>query len=161
MQSLKAHLEPKIDVVLVEKNTRGRFPGPRAKKDTIGLVWSTWVSNSTWGTQKVSLLSESGSISFSTMKCLSKIGTFKEFKNLVVAYDKYVEKEYIPVFASAEASPRDKSLVSLKILGFDTIVHTNRSTIKKEDLLYILNNPDKQTYSVQIEPWVLKKWNII
>jgi len=161
MRSLKAHLEPKIDVVLVEKNTRGKFPGPKAKKGTIGLIWSTWVSNSTWGTQKVSLLSESGSISFSTMKCLSKIGTFKEFKNLVDAYDKYVEKEYIPVFASAKALLRDKSLVSLKILGFDTIVHTNRSTIKKEDILYILNNPDKQTYSVQIEPWVLKKWNII
>jgi len=161
MQSLKNHLEPKIDVVIVEKNTRGKFPGPKAKKGTVGLVWSTWVSNTTWATQKISILSESSEILFTTKKCSSTIGTFEEFENLVDAYNKHVEKEYIPVFASAEILPKIEYSIRLKILGFDITIDANRSTIEKSDMSYILNNPNKQMYSVRIEPWVLKKWNII
>ena len=64
-------LEPKIDVVSVNKNTRGKFPGPKAKKDTIGLVWSTWVSNSQWGTEKLSILTPQGEVVFTTRCCVS------------------------------------------------------------------------------------------
>ncbi len=153
-------LEPKIDIVLVERNTRGKFPGPKAKKATVGLVWSTWVANSQWGTEKLSLLTPQGEVVFTTRSCVSKIGVFEDFKELVSAYEKYVEEDYIPIFVT-KVIFRSEKFIKMRVLGTEHTIDLRKNNIAKSDLTYMLQNPDENAYSVRIEPWVLKRFRII
>lgn len=152
--------DPKIDVVLVERNTRGKFPGPKAKKTTVGLVWSTWTSNSQWGTLKLSLLTSQGEVVFTTQSCVSKIGVFEDFKDLVNAYEKHVEKNYIPIFVT-KPNFKSEKFIKMCVLGTEHVIDLRKNNIAKSDLAYMLQNPDENAHSVRIEPWVLKKWKII
>ena len=153
-------LEPKTDIVLVERSTRGKFPGLKAKKSTVGLVWSTWVANSQWGTEKLSLLTAEGEVVFTTRSCVSKIGVFKDFKELVIAYEKHVEKDYIPIFVTKVIFRSDK-FIKMRVLGTQRVIDLRKNNIAKSDLTYMLQNPDENAYSVRIEPWVLKRFRII
>ena len=153
-------LDPKIDVVIVERNTRGKFPGPKAKKATVGLVWSTWTSNSQWGTLKLSLLTPQGEVVFTTRSCVSKIGVFEDFKDLVSAYEKHVEEDYIPIFVT-KPTFRSEKFIKMRVLGTEHVIDLRKNNIAKSDLTYMLQNPDENAYSVRIEPWVLKRFRII
>lgn len=153
-------LEPKIDVVSVNKNTRGKFPGPKAKKDTIGLVWSTWVSNSQWGTEKLSILTPQGEVVFTTRSCVSKIGVFEDSKEIVSAYESHVEKDYIPIFVTKVIFRSDK-FIKMRVLGTDRVIDLRKNNIAKSDLTYMSQNPGDNAYSVRVEPWVLERFKII
>ena len=168
MSSLANRLKTKLDVVLVERATRGKFPGPKAKKETIGLVWSTWVSNSVWRTEKLSLLTAEGEVCFTTRSCISKIGTFEDFEDVKLAYEKHVEENFIPIFCMPACDGADFSRSlnwdlswPIKILGFSKIYFIYSANIAKQDLAYMLKNPDDPVFSIRLEPWILEKFKII
>ena len=186
-------LRPKIDVVLVERTTRGKFPGPKAKKETVGLVWSSWISNSEWRTEKLSLLTFQGEVCFTTRSCISKIGTFADFKDVKSAYEKYVEENFIPIFCTlclpayhsgiplqvgdfqerALGNPLHDFGLSgitsedlpdsfvIKVIGFQGTFRISADCIAKKDFEEIVKNPEAAVYSINVEPWVLKRRNII
>ena len=172
-------LRPKIDVVLVERTTRGKFPGPKAKKETVGLVWSSWISNSEWRTEKLSLLTFQGEVCFTTRSCISKIGTFADFKDVKSAYEKYVEENFIPIFCTlclpayhSGIPLHDCSLSGItsedlpdsfviKVIGFQGTFRISADCIAKKDFEEIVKNPEAAVYSITVEPWVLKRRNII
>jgi hypothetical protein len=162
-------LKSKLDVVLVERATRGKFPGPKAKKETIGLVWSSWLSHPQWRTEKLSLLTTQGEVCFTTRSCISKIGTFEDFEDVKSAYEKYVEENFIPIFCMPVRTvgldvPRSRNWElswPIKILGFSKIYFIYSANIAKKDLDYMLKNPDDPVFSIRIEPWILEKFKII
>ena len=163
-------LKSKLDVVLVERATRGKFPGPKAKKETIGLVWSSWLSNSKWRTEKLSLLTAKGEVCFTTRSCISKIGTFEDFEDVKSAYEKYVEENFIPIFCMPARDVDEGDVARsrnwelswpIKILGFSKIYFIYSANIAKKDLDYMLKNPDDPVFSIRIEPWILEKFKII
>ena len=155
-------LRPKFDMVFVKRTSRGKFPGAKAAKGTAGLVWSTWVSNSNFSTKKLSILDDSGDISFTTFSCVEKIGTIVESENLQKIYDDHVEKHFVPVFCilNEEFTLKEKDApksVSVKYLGQSKKRWIKKHCICMKDLKYMHDNQHQRVFSLRIEPWVLKR----
>ena len=158
-------LRPKFDIVTVTKTSRGKFPGQKALKGTIGIVWSTWVSNGNFGTTKMSILDRNGEISFTTNACATKIGTIDSFPDLQKIYDRHVEKYFVPIVCilsdkfSLRESEHVKS-VKLQYLGRPQSVYVKKHCICMKDLQYMHDNQKEKVFSLKIEAWVLERHGI-
>lgn len=156
-------LKTKCDVVIVSRKSKGAFPGPAAPKGTVGLVWSQWVSNEKFGSHKVSLLDKEGNITFSTWKCIERLGEISHFEDLIQSYNRYADENFIPVFC--HTGNRDHILtmnkVWLKPLSKSKDYSVSITSIHPTDLKEIINNPDQNFFCLRLEPWVLKKWELI
>ena len=155
-------LKPKVDVVIVERKTRGRFPGEKAPAGTSGLVWSRWVSNSKWGTEKISLLTGEGRILFTTSRCVTRAGNITEFPALMDAYKKHAEQDFVPVFGFVENNAREHNVKSefliVKFLSKDRVTSEPSSCVHNEDLDEIFNSSSEEKFfCMRIEPWFLEK----
>lgn len=159
-------LRPKVDVVIVEKKTRGKFPGEKAPAGTVGLVWSRWVSNSQWATEKISLLTESGNIFFTTARCASRTGNITDFPKLMEAYKQYAEAEFVPAFGfvkkPAQELQHQAQFLIVKFISKDRMTSVPTSCIHYEDLDEIFNsNSEENFFCMRIEPWFLEKAGIL
>ena len=159
-------LRPKIDVVVVEKKTRGKFPGEKAPAGTVGLVWSRWVSNSQWATEKISLLTESGNVLFTTARCASRTGNITDFPKLMEAYKQYAEEEFVPAFGlvkkPAQEHQQKAQFLIVKFISKDHMTSVPTSCIYYEDLEEIFNsNSEENFFCMRIEPWFLEKAGIL
>jgi hypothetical protein len=159
-------LRPKVDVVIVEKKTRGKFPGEKAPAGTVGLVWSRWVSNSQWATEKISLLTESGNVLFTTARCASRAGNITDFPKLMEAYKQYAEEEFVPAFGlvkkPAQEHQQKARLLIVKFISKDHMTSVPTSCIHYEDLEEIFNsNSEENFFCMRIEPWFLEKAGIL
>lgn len=161
-------LKPKVDVVIVERKTRGKFPGEKATKGTVGLVWSRWTSNSVYGTEKISLLSKEARVLFTTSRCVSKVGTIVDFPDLVDAYKEYAELEFVPVFGFVKKSSIEDLLSNkpefllIKFLSRETAQAVPTSCIHFEDLDEIVNSKEKEKFfCMRIETWLLKRSGLL
>ena len=166
MSSLEI-LIPKFDVVSVTRSTRGRFPGQKAPKGVTGLVWSTWTSNAGFNTKKLSILSAEGEITFTTQTCVEIVGSLPDYPHLKKSYNAHVEKHYVPVICTLEKSfDFDGSIsmnnsVCVKYLGVNTKRWIKQHAICLEDLQYMYENQHDKVFSLNVEPWVLKKHSIL
>ena len=158
-------LKPKVDVVIVQRKTRGKFPGAKAPKGTVGLVWSRWLSNSQWATEKISLLTESGNILFTTSRCTAISGNITEFPSLMDAYKKYAEKDFVPVFGFVKKPslhPLSTEFLIVKFLSSPRVTSVPASCVHYEDLDEIFNFASgEKFFCMRIEPWFLEKVGIL
>lgn len=155
-------LKPKVDVVIVERKTRGKFPGEKAPAGTLGLVWSRWVSNSQWATEKISLLTEDGSILFTTARCATKTGNITQFPTLVEAYKKYAAEDFVPVFGFVQKQETYNNFLIIKFLSKDRVTSVPASCIHFEDLDEIVNSDlTEKFFCMRIETWFLEKAGIL
>jgi len=156
-------LRTKIDVVMVTRKSRGSFPGTISPKGTLGLVWSQWVSNEKFSSYKLSLLDKSGEITFTTLKCIEKMGELSHFEDLEQAYVKYTDQNFIPIFC--HIGDRESIVRSNKIwvrpLSKSSDFSLQISSIHPSDLKEINDNKDQNFFCLRLEPWVLKRWNLI
>jgi hypothetical protein len=157
-------IKPKQTVVEVIKSTRGRFPGERAPSGTIGIVWSSWVSNSTWGTSKLSVLSKPGSIYFTTKKCVKILGPITDFPEMSVVIKQHADEYFLPVFVQVKDMnvqiQLNKKSLRVTYLGKPGINFIPLSSIHPDDVSFIVKNPDEEVYSTRVEPWVLESHGI-
>ena len=174
-----ASLKQKVDVVLVERKTRGKFPGKKAPKGTRGLVWSRWVSNGVYSTEKISILSEESKIFFTTVKCTRKVGSIIDFPTLLDAYKRYAESNFIPVFgffyrdtridrAGREhrrvfcSTTRKDEYLNIKFLSRDRITSVPASCIHFEDLEEMFSSKERVGFfCMRIESWFLKRVKLV
>jgi len=159
-------LRPKVDVVIVEKKTRGKFPGEKAPAGTVGLVWSRWVSNSQWTIEKISLLTESGNVFFTTARCASKTGNITDFPKLMEAYKQYAEAEFVPAFGfvkkPAQEHQQQAQFLIVKFISKDRMTSVPTFCIHYEDLDEIFNSSSEENFfCMRIEPWFLEKAGIL
>ena len=158
-------LKTKCDVVIVTKKSRGAFPGESSSKGTVGLVWSQWLSNEKFGSYKVSLLDKTGSITFTTLKCIEHLGNIDHFEDLQKAYNVYADEHFVPVFCHTSSNVRDNYLIYNKLwlrpLSKNKDYSVAATSLHPEDLKEVLENQDKNFFCLRLEPWVLKKWELI
>lgn len=155
-------LKPKIDVVLVEKKTRGKFPGKKAPAETLGLVWSKWTSNPQWGTEKISILTAESNIYFTTAKCVSRVGTIIDWPDFLEAYKNYAELDFVPVFGFVKSLEKEKEFLTVRFLSNSHFVTVPSSCVHFEDLDEILNcESEEKFFCLRIEPWFLKRAGLI
>ena len=155
-------LRAKCDVVIVTKKSRGSFPGTVASKGLLGLVWSQWVSNEKYGSYKVSLLDKSGNITFTTFKCIEKVGELSFFEDLVKSYKDYADINFVPIFCHIKN--REQILLNNRIwvqpLSKNKYYPLSVSSIHPADLKEMSDCKDQNFFCLRVEPWVLKKWEI-
>jgi len=155
-------LKPKVDVVMVTKKTRGKFPGEKAPVGTLGLVWSSWTSNSMFHTQKISLLTATGKVLFTTAKCTDLVGDITKFDDLYEAYKKYAELNFVPIFGFVRKPESKSEFIIVKFLSRDRIMTVPTSCVHYEDLDEIFESKKQDNfYCLRIEPWFLKARDLL
>ena len=156
-------LRTKCDVVMVTKKSKGSFPGPSSPKGTLGLVWSQWSSNEKYGSYKLSLLDKTGEVTFTTFKCIEKLGEITFFEDLVQAYSRYADQHFVPIFCHVgnRESITRLNRVWVRPLSKNKDHSLLMSAIHPEDLKELITNADQSFFCLRIEPWVLKKWELI
>jgi len=156
-------LKTKCDVVMVTRKSKGSFPGTSSSKGTLGLVWSQWISNEKYGSYKLSLLDKSGEITFTTLKCIEKLGDITLFEELVQAYNNYADQHFVPIFCHIG---NRESILRLNKIWVRPLSKSKDyvlliSAIHPSDLKEMITNTDQNFFCLRLEPWVLKKWDLI
>lgn len=162
MKSL--NLKQKIDVVIVTRRSRGKFPGKIAAPGTVGLVWSRWCSNFEHNAYKISILTSEGEILFTTEKCVEKVGDISMFENLYLAYKDYADKNYIPIVVKARQkyiSDTNNICLEIKFMSKNKFVPAKYNVIHPEDRKIITKDLVEDFYYFRLEEWFLKKHEII
>jgi hypothetical protein len=156
-------LRTKFDVVMVTRKSKGSFPGPSSPKGTLGLVWSQWISNEKFGSYKLSLLDKSGDLTFTTFKCIEKLGEITLFEDLVQAYIKHADQHFVPIFCHIgdRASIARVNRIWVRPLSKNKNYSLLISAIHPEDLKELITDTDQSFFCLRLEPWVLKKWDLI
>jgi len=156
-------LRTKCDVVIVTRKSRGSFPGPTSTKGTVGLVWSQWVSNEKFGSYKVSLLDKTGEITFTSLKCIEKVGEISHFEDLVQAYKDHADQNFVPVFChigNRESIVR-LNKIWVRPLSKNKDYSLSITSIHPADFKEMSDCKDQNFFCLRVEPWVLKKWELI
>ena len=158
------NLKQKIDVVIVSRRSRGKFPGKIAAPGTVGLVWSRWCSRFERDLYKISILTSEGEILFTTEKCVESVGDISMFENLYLAYKDYADKNYIPVVVKARLKYHSDTLsscIEIKFMSKNKFVPIKYNAIHPEDKKIITKDFIEDFYCFRIEEWFLKKHEII
>ena len=160
-------IKPKQTVVKVIRSTRGKFPGERSPKGTLGVVWSSWVANSAWGTEKMSILDADGNVTFTTKKCTEVVGEISEHPLIEASYRRHADEHFLPVFVQIKdvsiklIKENTKQSFRVKYLGRSNFSFIPLSSVHPDDANYIIKNPEEQVYSLRAEPWVLRKHGVM
>ena len=163
-------LKAKSDVVVINRKSRGKFPGEIAKSGTIGVVWSKWLSNSLYQTQKISILTEDNEIKFTTVSCSEPIGKISDFPDLEKTMEKHCDDNFIPIFCflktgfiNLQMSKIEKrEYIQVQLLFDKRVITVPTSCIHFKDLkeVYALSSKEK-FFCIRVEPWFLEKRKII
>ena len=176
-------LIPRKTIVVVEKNSRARFPGKTSEIGERGIVWSKWYSKG-WGTEKISILKNDLTVSFTSASCVS-IDENQEgkddFKNI---HTRWAEENYLPVivqivdirlsqpdiqqpFGEDRPHPGATNIQKAKTVKCKTL--TSKELYLKQSYCHPVDwekmiegiFESKKVFSIRVEPWILEKNNII
>lgn len=174
-------LIPRKSIVVVEKNSRGRFPGKKAEVGDRGVVWSKWYSKG-WGTEKISILKRDLSVSFTSASCVSVVEVKDDESGFENIYERWAEENHLPIVVEIIdvrlaqpdiQDPRGSSHPGAVNIQKAKTVKCRSLTGKEIYLKQSYCHPSdwnimiagifdgKKVFSIRVEPWILEKNNII
>mgnify|MGYP003122624898 CR=1 FL=1 len=176
-------LIPRKTIVVVEKNSRARFPGKTSEVGDRGIVWSKWYSKG-WGTEKISILKSDLTVSFTSASCVSIDENKQAEDDFNDIHVRWAEENYLPIivqivdvrlsqpniqqpFDQDRPNPGAVNIQKAKTVKCKTLMskelYLKKSYCHPFDWETMIEGifENKKVFSIRVEPWILEKNNII
>ena len=161
----------KGDIILVEKKTRGKFTGLKAKLQCEYYVVNAWVNN--YGSRKLQLADEEGNEFYTTDKCVKVKLRPENYEatpqKWVEAFHAWMDKTFVPLIVTtipkwggkAPAISRERTSILVTPLGVKTELLLSKKWMHPDDWPDLDRLYRKETLSVRVPHWLAKKNGIL